>query len=156
MRRSLLILSILLFVFSACEKQNIKRAEKSLAGNWTVTKIYTAYGEKMELGTQTNKEFTEEGDLGTFAFNKSTVDYNYTRLDTLNESNNDWELIREKVNAGFTNAEQYILIIDTTKYICRFGDETKDAEKKATDIILEYETTAIGPYTSIMFWLEKQ
>jgi len=155
MFRYALLASVFLLIFTSCEKQNLKRAEKSLDGSWRVIKTYSAYGEKMELGTQTDEEFTEEGDLGSFTFNDASVDYNYTRLDTLYEADSNWKLSREKVNAGFTKAEQYKLNFDNKNYICRFGDETKDAEKKATELTLEYETNQIGPYTSIKLWLVK-
>lgn len=146
---------LLLLSFSTCQKQNLNRAEKSLEGTWKVTKIYTAYGEKKELGTQTNEEFTEEGNLGVFTFGETEVDYSYTRLDTLYEGNSKWNLTREKVNAGFTNAEQYTLKFDNQNYICRFGDETKDAEKNATELSLKFETDTVGPYSSVIFWLVK-
>jgi len=155
MSKLLLCCLALLFTFSACEKQNIKRAEKSLDGTWLVTKIYSAYGEKMEFGTQTNEEFTEEGDLGTFTFSNASVDFKYTRLDTLYEDSSDWDLTRQKVNVGFTKAEQYTLTFDNKSYRCRFGDETKDAEKKATELTLQFETEAIGSYNAVMFWLVK-
>lgn len=146
----------LLLILTACEKQNLKRAEKSLIGTWQVNKIYSAYGERMELGTQTNEEITEEDELGIFIFNEKTVDYNYTRLDTVYEGNSDWVLNRKKINSGFTKIEVYSLTLDDKTYICSFGDETKNAEKNATEIALLFDSTEIGPYTSIMFWLTKQ
>jgi len=156
MFKNVLYCGLILCTISACEKQNLKRAEKSLDGTWSVVKIYSAYGQKLELGTQTTEEFTEDGNLGTFTFSEASVEYSYTRMDTLYEDRSNWQLIREKINAGFNKTEQYTLSFNNKAYICRFGDETKDAEKKATEVTLEYESDKTGAYTSIMFWLKKQ
>jgi len=156
MFRLLLFSIILLITFTACKKQNLNRAEKSLNGTWEVNKIYSAYGERMDLGTQTNEEITEEGDLGKFIFNETSVDYNYTRLDTAYKGSSDWVINRDKINAGFTKVEVYSLTVDNKTYTCRFGNETKNAEKNATEIMLEFDTNEKGPYTSTMFWLKKQ
>jgi len=151
-----LYLAILLLVtLTACEKRNLKNAEKSLQGTWEVQTIHSTYGIKTALGTQTDKEYNEEGELGQFIFDDEMVEYRFTRLDTIYENKNSWNLIREKVNAGFTNADQYTLTIDDFEFICAFGDETSDAEKKATEISLFFETKALGNYTAFQLNLQK-
>jgi len=82
-KTSLHLCLLLLFTCSACEKRNLKNAEKSLMGSWEVQAIYSTYGNKTDLGIQTNEEFIEEGSLGQFMFKDESVSYNFTRLDTL-------------------------------------------------------------------------
>jgi len=146
---------VLLILFTGCEKRNLKNAEKSLIGNWEVQTIHSTYGTKTDLGTQTNQEYNEEGKLGQFIFDDKLVDYRFTRLDTLYENKSSWSLIREKVNAGFTQSEQYTLTIDDFDFICAFGDETSDAEKDATEIRLFFETKVVGSYTAFELKLHK-
>jgi len=146
---------LLLLTFPACKKQNLKNAEKSLQGSWAVEAINSSYGIKTDLGTQTNQEFNEEGELGQFFFEDKTVEYRFTRLDTLYENQTSWELVREKVNAGFTNAERYTLTIDDFDFICAFGDQTSDAEKEATEISLFFETEDIGNYYAFELQIKK-
>ncbi len=147
---------MLLVIFTACQKRNLKHAEKSLEGSWAVQSIYSAYGQNTNLGIQTNEEFNEDGPLGQFNFDKEMVTYRFTRLDTLYESNSAWNLVREKINAGFTKAEQYTLEMDKFEFICAFGDQTSDAEKQATEVKLMFETKTIGSYYTFELDLRKK
>jgi len=144
-----------LIMFTSCEKQNIKNAEKSLTGSWKVHTIHTMLGNRTELGIQTAQSFTNEGELGQFIFNDEILNYTFTRLDTLYENETSWNLSREKINAGFTEAEQYTLAIKEYNFICAFGDETKDAEKNATELTLFFETKTIGSYQAFELKLSK-
>lgn len=146
---------LLLLTLSACQKKQVKNAEKSLQGSWDVHTIYSFYGTKTDLSTQTNQEFNEEGELGQFVFDDEKVTYRFTRLDTLYENETSWKLNREKVKAGFTNAEQYTLTIDNFDFICAFGDQTSDAEKEATDVSLFFETDTIGSYSGFELQIKK-
>lgn len=146
---------LLLLTLSACQKKQVKNAEKSLQGSWDVHTIYSTYGTKTALGTQTNQEFNEAGELGQFVFDDEKVAYRFTRLDTLYENETSWKLTRDKVKAGFTNAEQYTLTIDNFDFICAFGDQTSDAEKEATDVSLFFETDTIGSYYGFELQIKK-
>jgi len=148
-------LFIITIASTGCKKQNLKNAEKSLDGDWKVEQINSSFGERSSSGIATTTSFNEEGDLGNFEFNDETLDYKFTRLDTLYEANSSWTLSREKVNAGFTKAEQYTLQLNEYDFICVFGDATKNAEKKATEIKLFFETTEVGPYHSFELKLSK-
>ena len=149
-------LTIAFLFLIACQKQNLNSANNSLIGNWQVVEIYNAIGEKTDSGTSTTESFSEEGDLGNFVFNENTVAYNYTKSNEYFVNNEEWNLERTKQNQGFHKVEQYFLTIGIQQYRCRFGDETSDAEKDATAIQLEFESTAIGPWETYILFLEKE
>ena len=138
MKNFILICFCSCFILSSCAKQNLKNAKNSIDGNWNVIKIYSE-------NTPTSNEQSEEGDLGTFVFSDNTVDYKFTRLEEEYAGNATWELKREKVNQGFTKVEKYTLTMDDYTFHCRFGDETSDAEKNATEIQLNLITSDDQP-----------
>lgn len=140
----------------ACAKQNLRNAEKSLKGNWTVTEIYSADGERLTGGIDIQNEQTETGELGEFVFTENEVDYNFTRLDSLYENNSTWTLQRDKVNQGFVRVEVYTLDIDDYDFVCEFGDQTSDAEKNADEVRLIFETKDVGAYSTFQLMLEKE
>jgi len=92
-------LLIPLLFLSACAKQNLRNAEKSLKGDWTVIEIYSAEGERVNGGTNITDEQTETGDLGEFSFTDDDMTYSFTRLDSLYEGSSAWTLNRERVNS---------------------------------------------------------
>jgi len=149
------LLMMSLIIFTACKKQNIKNAEKSLQGGWKVHAIHSMYGNQTELGIQSTHSFEDKGELGEFVFNDKLLTYTFTRLDTLYENETTWNLTREKINAGFTKAEQYTLSVNEYNFICAYGDGTKDAEKNATELALFFETDAIGKYQAFELKLTK-
>lgn len=101
----LLLLSTVLFV--GCEKANIKAGEMSLKGAWVVTKIYTAYGNRTDLGVSVEQMIEESGVLGHFEFTENNLLANYTGVDTTYELDSSWKLKRHKVNEGFFKIELY-------------------------------------------------
>ncbi|MEN0050194.1 MAG: hypothetical protein AAF806_24225 [Bacteroidota bacterium] len=156
MEKSSLILLFLALTFFACEKANLNAGEASLEGTWNVNSIFSAYGERTELGINVEESIQEEGNLGAFNFSETTVDASYTRLDTLYKIASSWELKRDKISEGFFKVEQYTLCTDDQSFICEFGDQTKDAERNATQIRLIFETTEIGAYEQFVLKLEKE
>jgi len=153
----LLSLLIPLLFLAACAKQNLRNAEKSLKGDWTITQIYSAEGERFENGgVSTSDEQTEMGDLGEFSFTDGEMTYSFTRLDSLHEGSSSWTLNRQRVNSGFVRVEMYTLTTDDYDYICEFGDQTSDAEKNATEVRLIFETEGIGAYSTFHLELEKE
>lgn len=136
-------------------KSDLRQAEDSLSGTWTVIKIISSYGTRTANGTSYKDQITEEGDLGLFVFTEEQVDYRFTRRDTLTAEVSSWALNREKVQEGFTQVERYTLELDKASYRCDFGDGTSDAEKDARDMVLTFETTALGPFTEYSLFLEK-
>jgi len=153
---SVVIPFIILFTLLSCGKKNLRNAEKSLKGNWTVTEIYSAEGERLTNGIDITDKQTETGDLGEFNFMDNTVNYSFTRLNSLYEGSSGWTLDREKVNAGFVRVEVYTLKTDDYDFVCEFGDQTDDAEKNATEIQLIFETEETGPYTTFHLSMEKE
>lgn len=141
---------------SACAKQNLRNAEKSLNGDWVVTEIYSAEGERTTGGINITDEQTETGDLGDFSFTDDEVTYNFTRLDSLYEGNSAWTLNRERVREGFVRVEMYTLTTNDYDFVCEFGDQTSDAEKNATEVRLIFETEGLGAYSMFQLELEKE
>jgi len=149
-------LLIPILFLSACAKQNLRNAEKSLKGDWLVTEIYSAEGERTTGGTNITDQQTETGDLGEFTFTDDEMTYSFTRLDSLYEGSSAWTLNREKVREGFVRVEKYTLTTDDYDFVCEFGDQTNDAEKNATKVRLIFETESIGAYLTFQLELEKE
>lgn len=152
---SLLILFSLTFL-TACEKANIKAGERSLEGDWLVTNINSAFGERTANGISIAESTEESGVLGSFVFSENEVVSSYTRLDTLYENTSTWQLQREKVNEGFFKVERYTLVLENQIFTCEFGDQTKNAERNATQLRLIFETTNIGAHEQFILTLEKE
>lgn len=148
--QNLLSLLIPLLFLSACAKQNLRNAEKSLKGDWTVTKIYSDEGQNSVAGV------TETGDLGEFTFTNDEMTYSFTRLDSLYEGSSTWALSRERVNSGFTRVEVYTLETDDYDFVCEFGDQTSDAEQNATEARLIFETEGLSAYSMFQLELKKE
>jgi len=149
-------LLIPILLLSACAKQNLRNAEASLKGDWTVKEIYSAEGQQVAGGTNITNEETETGDLGEFSFTDDEVMYSFTRLDSLYEGTSTWTLNREKVREGFVRVEMYTLTTDDYDFLCEFGDQTSDAEKNATEARLILETEGLDAYTMFQLELEKE
>ncbi len=145
-----------LSILGACGKSDLQHAENSLIGSWEVISIQTSTGERLENGISFESNETEEGELGTFTFTDDLVSYSFDRLEQNYANELNWVLIREKVNQGFSNVEQFTLEMDSLSYICKFGDETSDAEKNANFVRLIYETKSIGPYVAYTLNMEKK
>jgi len=156
MQRPTLVILFLFLLFTACEKVNIKAGEQSLEGNWAVMNITTLYGERSDLGITVQENFEENGSLGAFNFSERKVIAEYTRLDTLYDIASIWELKRDKINEGFFKVEQYTLCLEDQNFICKFGDQTKNAERDATRVRLLFETTEMGAYEQFILELEKE
>ncbi len=155
--QKLLSLLIPLLFLSACAKQNLRNAEKSLKGDWVVTQIYSAEGERFENGgVSTSNQQTETGELGEFSFTDDEVTYSFTRLDSLYEGSSAWTLSRERVREGFVRVEMYTLETGDYDFACEFGDQTSDAEQNATEVRLIFETENIGAYSTFHLELEKE
>ena len=150
-----LLIGTLLLCFS-CKKAKFKKAENSLEGNWNVESAYIAYGQRMDLGTQTDSSFTEEN-VGSFEFEEDkTGNHNFVlRGENYNIDNFSWEL-EERDIGGFTNAKGFNIVIDEITYRLTFGDGTSDAHKNATEMELFFETTDIGEYFSYQLSLTKR
>lgn len=153
--KHLFFISLVLLVFSSCEKQNLRNAEDSLVGTWSVTEIFSATGERTTNGISITNEETETGDLGTFTFTEEQLDYTFTRQGTTASGNANWTLERTKENSGFTKVEVYTLSFEDFVFDCAFGDETSDAENNAVEVRLTFETVEVGDYETFVLFLEK-
>jgi len=154
------LIIVIAITFIACKKDEVK-AEESLEGEWDITTITSDYGEVAQNSIGSNtfypSELVEEtGQLGTFSFTENTVDFEFTRNDTLYSGTENWNLELEKVNAGFTRVNEYILSIENQfLFIVAFGNETKNSEKNATSITFLESPSEIGYGVSIQMELEK-
>jgi fructose-1,6-bisphosphatase len=140
---SLFIVAIL--SCSSCEK-NIDQAKDSLIGSWQVTEIYSYYGTRVNLGTSVTQDFTEKGSLGTFEFTNGKANFSYKRRDTIYNGSEPYTLSVEQKKNGFINSPFYTVALTSISYECTFGDQTSDAQKKATKIVLLYESPVGQPY----------
>jgi len=142
-----------------CVKLNFLhiRANKSIVGTWDIVKYESSWGERLENGININGSFEidDADDLGSFVFDDETVTYSILNSDTTGNAIN-WSVERTKENQGFTQVEVYTIQIGQKEYDCSFGDETSDAEKNATEMVLFNETKIIGDYNNFTFHLEKR
>lgn len=145
---------VALLSFYSCEK-NLSQAKNSLIGNWQVTEIYSYYGTRSNLGTSITQDFTEKGNLGTFQFSEETATFSYKRRDTLYQGSDPYNLTVEQKKSGFTNSPLYTVNLPSLIYECKFGDETSDSQKNATNIVLIYESPVGQPYFGYTLHLKK-
>lgn len=156
--RTLIFLSVVGFILlTSCEQANINAGEESLEGEWRITKGQYNYNFGGENGVSVDSTIEANDDLGRFVFRENTVNYDITFPHIeFAASNDSWELERSKVNEGFARVERYSLIIDDKTYSCRFGDETIDAERNATNIVLQLLVEdRIGEFEDYELELEK-
>jgi len=107
-------------------------ATDSIIGEWTVNEIISQYGTFSENEYLNTSSLTEDGDLGTFNFDKDSVRFDYTRNDTLYTGSSSWTLNHERVNSGFVRVDQFRLSIDNYfLFDVRFEDGTSNSEKNA-------------------------
>lgn len=154
--QALLLCSCLIcFALGSCSRDEVQ-ARQSLEGSWNVVEITSIYGEFSGNGFNPTQTIRETGALGSFDFSASTVDYSFTRNDTLFSGSAPWTLIYEKVNSGFIRVPQFELEIEG-KFLFEvsFGDQTKNAEKNATEATFR-ETPGSGMGVGIELRVEKQ
>jgi len=146
-----IFLSLLVISCNRDEKQ----ATASIEGDWNVTAITSQYGNFTNNAFDPTDEISESGELGTFKFKESTVDFSFTRNDTLYTGNESWTLVAEKVNSGFTRVTEFSLTIDNQfDFKVFFEDQTKNSEKNAQNATF-LETPSSGFGVSIDISLEK-
>ncbi len=142
---------------SSCSSDNESEALKSIRGTWDIKEIYSAYGERQELGLAIDWDTTQVLDSGFFNFSADNKgSFSFIRLDTSYASTNlDWNLTRERLNCGFTQCDFYTIDMEGVIFECQFGDQTDDAHINATEMRLIEESTELGPYRQIIYFLEK-
>lgn len=140
---------LLLASLVSCQNDTAQ-GRNSIEGNWRLTKAETFFS------TGSDTTVREEGVLGQFVFDEDSVTYNFTRNDSLFAGSERWYLVGEKVNDGFFRVNKFTLVVqDNFTFICRFGDQTKNAERGATDITLS-TNLAPNPDFYYMLSLEKE
>lgn len=152
----LLFLAFSFFTITSCEKDE-KQAINSLEGEWDVVSINSIYGEFLENGFSPDETISEEGQLGTFHFMESTVEYEFERNDTTYSGNSPWSLEVSKVNNGFIKTNQFTLSIENHfLFDVTFGDATKNSEKNANEAKLVQSPTETGYGVQIEISLKKK
>lgn len=132
----LLALIMLPLLLIGCGRDEVQ-AENSLEGDWEVVAITSYYGEFSTTSFDATEIIADSGQLGSFSFGADSVDYAFTRNDTLFTGSMAWNLAFEKVNSGFTRTNQFTLNIeDEFLFNVSFEDDTKNSEKDATNIDL--------------------
>ncbi|MGB0839078.1 MAG: hypothetical protein ACPGXL_03000 [Chitinophagales bacterium] len=133
---SLLLCCILLLslCFIQCNR-DATQATASIEGTWDVMTITSYYGDFSDSGFNPTETIEEAGNLGSFEFTENTVDFEFSRNDTLFSGSSIWDLNMERVNAGFVKVPEFTLTIEEQfLFIVAFEDETKNAEKDAMEI----------------------
>lgn len=123
-------LVLFLCLLTAC-KEDVVQGRTSIVGNWQLTEASTYFP---NTGIP---KVEEQGNLGQFVFDEDSVIFSFTRNDTLYQGSDRWYLLGEKVNDGFFKVNEFTLAIENHfTFRCRFGDETRNAEKDATQMTL--------------------
>ena len=129
-----LSLMIIPLVFMSCRKDD-EQAEKSIVGIWDVVQIKSIYGTFTGTGFSPTETVEEEGDFGVFSFGVDSVDYSFTRNDTLFSASSTWELTSERVNEGFNKVTIYEVTIDNQFiFEVEFEDGTNNSEENAEEV----------------------
>ncbi len=145
-----IILSVFLIV-SACKEDDTSQGVNSLQGVWQVNEAISIYD------NSGNDRVDEAGNLGQFIFDGDTLQFEYTRNDTLYQGVERWQLQRSRENQGFTRVNVFTLIIENYEtFICEFGDQTRNSEKNATNITLRREPEENSQDAWIELSLSKQ
>ena len=142
-------------MFMACKKDEIQ-AEDSIEGVWDIIEITSLYAEFSENGFDPSETISETGQLGTFTFMQNSVDYTFTRNDTLYSGSKSWNLELEKIREGFSKVNDFTLSIeDDFLFDVTFEDGTKNSEKNAKRATFEeWPTSGFG--VGINMILEKR
>ena len=140
----IITLSICLLILCTSCGTKLGSANDSIVGIWQVKEIF-----KHNLFNGNSEE--DKSGNGTFEFTKEQCDYMYT-FNSINMNNIfSYELQVSRENVGFTNADKFE-IIGEENYRIRFGDQTSDAHKDATEMTLE--TTIINDSVSYILLIE--
>lgn len=146
----LLLLLSLLSCISSCNREEI-RAERSLVGRWKINTIISIY----DFDPSAN--ITDLGNIGFFDFNEHSVDFNFTRNDTVYSGSKTWNLDLEKLRSGFFREPLYTLDIeDEFIFDVLFSDGTRNAEKNAQEIIFSNERLERIDGVQLLFQLERE
>nr|WP_299171239.1 hypothetical protein [uncultured Allomuricauda sp.] len=126
-----LVLGLAFLLSVSCSKDE-EQAYDSLIGTWTISEIKSIYQE-----LPANEVVEETGTMGTFIFNKRTVNFDFVRNDTVYQGNATWNLNLEKVRSGFTRENSFTLDVDGFfVFDAFFGDGTRNSEKNAESLFL--------------------
>ncbi|KQC30532.1 hypothetical protein [Flagellimonas eckloniae] len=152
--KRIFIFSLFPLLFLSCSK-DLEQGRESLIGTWKVTYIKSSYGEFFTNGAGSTEVLEEDGDLGTFIFNETTVDFDFVRNDTLYAGSALWNLDLEKIRSGFFRENSFTLSIEENFiFDAQFGNATRNAEKNATTLSL-FEFPMEGPGVAIEMELSK-
>ncbi len=125
---------IIPFMFMACNKDEMQ-AEDSIKGEWNIIEINSHYGEFFQNGFNPSETISEIDQLGTFIFMEDSVQFDFTRNDTLYTGIDSWDIISEKVNSGFTKETKFMLTIENHFiFNVAFEDGTRNSEKDAKKV----------------------
>ena len=153
--KNIFVLVFITLLFNSCRKDEVQ-AERSLEGTWNVTAITSWYGLLDETSFNAEETIEESGQLGTFEFGATSVDFNFTRNDTLYTGSSTWELHLAKVQSGFFRVNEFTLEIDGEfTYDVTFEDATRNAERNANSLTFIEEQFG-DPGVLIEMILEKQ
>jgi len=128
MKHILLSLITYILIFSSCGSK-LDSAKESLVGTWQVTEIF-----KSIPSTGLSEE--DKSGNGIFEFTNTQCDYNFTFGMEAEMNSFGYEFQTSKENAGFTKVDRFD-VIGEENYRVRFGDQTSDAHKEATEMTLE-------------------
>lgn len=128
MKKINLVIFLALSTFISCSSKT-DSAKESLVGTWQVTEIF-----KNTPSTGISED--DKSGNGMFEFTSTQCDYNFT-FGTGTEMNSfEYEFQVSKENAGFTRVDRFD-VIGEENYRVRFGDQTSDSHKEATEMTLE-------------------
>ena len=144
----IIILSIcLLIVLSSCGSKE-DSAKESLIGSWQVKEIF-------KNNPVTGNSIEDKSGIGTFEFTNSQCDYNFTFNSIIEMNAFEYEFQISKENAGFTRVDKFE-ILGAENYRIRFGDQTSDAHKNATEMSLERTVDNDSISYDLLILLEKK
>jgi len=150
-------LALICISVSSCEKDELQGTE-SLRGNWTVTQIKSYYGEFTENGHNGLDVLEESDDLGYFNFSNGSMEYNYTRNDTVYSGQGPWDLTASSRRQMMVFKEvDFSLKVpnNDVNFEATFGGGARNSEKDATKVELYQEPSEPGFGVATEIFLSK-
>ena len=116
-------------IFCASCTSTVESAKASLMGVWKVRMV-----SKYTPSTGLSEE--DKSGVGEFEFTENNCDYTFNFANVNEENNFEYTFEVSKENAGFTSIDRFD-IKGEENYRVRFGDQTSDSHKDASEMTLE-------------------
>lgn len=128
MMRYISVFTIFMFFMLSCTSKE-DSAKESLIGTWQVKEVF-----KYAPSTGLSEE--DKSGVGVFEFTEMNCGYNFSFDNKLEMNDFEYTFEVSKENAGFIRVDRFD-VLGEENYRVRFGDQTSDSHKEASEMTLE-------------------